>query len=184
MNSIAFDGRIIFLSEDPDKVTRQLDGADLSLDQARPLRNDISTDEITPIPVLVYYDSELGRHAHVGFETGGKQPIGTDSLLNGGFSVIVGGNRYGKGSSREHSPQAELYAGVKLIIAESFERLYRQNCDNLGLFTCTDFGLIDRIRAGEAIPIDDLVAGREPLAAKILRAGGLLVQSDIDRPEG
>ena len=174
MNSIAFDGRIIFLSEDPDKVTRQLDGADLSLDQARPLRNDISTDEITPIPVLVYYDSELGRHAHVGFETGGKQPIGTDSLLNGGFSVIVGGNRYGKGSSREHSPQAELYAGVKLIIAESFERLYRQNCDNLGLFTCTDFGLIDRIRAGEAIPIDDLVAGREPLAAKILRAGGLL----------
>jgi 3-isopropylmalate/(R)-2-methylmalate dehydratase large subunit len=174
MDTVAFDGRIIFLSEDPDKVTRQLDGADLSVAEARPLRNDISTDEITPIPVLVYYDDELGRHAHVGFETGGRQPIGTDALRDGGFSVIVGGNRYGKGSSREHSPQAELYAGVKLIIAESFERLYRQNCDNLGLFTSTDFGLIDRIRAGEAIPVDDLVAGREPLAAKILRAGGLL----------
>lgn len=174
MNTLAFEGRIIFLSEDPDVVTRQLDGADISVEEARPLRNDISTDEITPIPVLVHYDRELGRHAHVGFETGGKQPIGTDSLLNGGFSVIVGGNRYGKGSSREHSPQAELYAGVKLIIAESFERLYRQNCDNLGLFTSTDFGLIDRIRAGEDIPVEDLVAGREPLAASILRAGGLL----------
>lgn len=174
METITFDGRIIFLSDDPDRIARQLGGEDFSVEDARPLRDDISTDEITPIPVLVHYDRELGRYAHVGFETQGQQPIGTDSLLNGGFSVIVGGKRYGKGSSREHSPQAELYSGVKLIIAESFERLYRQNCDNLGLFTCTDFSLIDRIRAGEAIPIDDLVADREPLAAKILRAGGLL----------
>ena len=174
MSMIAFDGRIIFLSEDPEKVTAQLNGTDLALADARPLRNDISTDEITPIPVLVHYDRELGRYAHVGFETSGQQPVGTDGLLNGGFSVIVGGQRYGKGSSREHSPQAELYAGVKLIIAESFERLYRQNCDNLGLFTSTDFSLIDRIRAGKDIPIDDLVGDREPLAAKILRAGGLL----------
>ncbi|HEY1225700.1 MAG TPA: aconitase family protein, partial [Ramlibacter sp.] len=45
---------------------------------------------------------------------------------------------------------------------------------NIGLFTSTDFGLLDRIARGEAIPIDDLVAGREPLAAAILRAGGLL----------
>ena len=174
MDDISFDGRILFLSQDPDIVTRQLDGADLDIKEAQPLREDISTDEITPIPVLVHYDRELGRYAHVGFETGGQQPIGTDSILNGGFSVIVGGKRYGKGSSREHSPQAELYSGIKLIIAESFERLYRQNCDNLGLFTSTDFGLIDRIRAGEGIPLDNLVGDREPLAAQILRAGGLL----------
>ena len=127
MDTITFDGRIIFLSDDPDRIARQLGGEDLTVEQARPLRDDISTDEITPIPVLVHYDRELGRYAHVGFETQGQQPIGTDSLLNGGFSVIVGGKRYGKGSSREHSPQAELYSGVKLIIAESFERLYRQN---------------------------------------------------------
>ncbi len=174
MSTIAFEGRILFLSDDPDKVARQLTGTDVELADAQPLREDISTDEITPIPVLVHYDRVLGRYAHVGFETQGEQPIGTDSLLNGGFSVIVGGKRYGKGSSREHSPQAELYAGVKLIVAESFERLYRQNCDNLGLFTSTDFGLVDRIRAGEEIAIHDLVAGREPLAAMILRAGGLL----------
>ncbi|MDD9913429.1 MAG: aconitase family protein, partial [Rhodospirillaceae bacterium] len=174
MEKLSFEGRILFLSQDPETVTRQLEGADIDVADAQPLREDISTDEITPIPVLVHYDRELGRYAHVGFETGGKQPIGTDSILDGKFSVIVGGKRYGKGSSREHSPQAELYSGVKLIIAESFERLYRQNCDNLGLFTSTDFGLIDRIRAGEDIPIEDLVGDREPLAAKILRAGGLL----------
>ncbi len=171
---IEFPGRILFLSNDPAKIAAQFDGIDLAPDAAQPLRSDISTDEITPIPTLVYYDDRIARFAHVGFETQGELPIGESALANGGFSVIVGGNRYGKGSSREHSPLAEVRAGIRLIIADSFERLYRQNADNLGLFTCTDLGLIDRIRAGEAIPIDDLLAGRDPQAADILRAGGLL----------
>ena len=63
MSTIAFEGRILFLSQDPDAVTRQLDGTDLELTDAQPLREDISTDEITPIPVLVHYDRELGRYA-------------------------------------------------------------------------------------------------------------------------
>jgi 3-isopropylmalate/(R)-2-methylmalate dehydratase large subunit len=65
-------------------------------------------------------------------------------------------------------------AGVRLVIAESFERIYRQNADNIGLFTSTDFGLVERIQAGEAIAVDELVAGRDALAAAILRSGGLL----------
>ena len=88
--------------------------------------------------------------------------------------MTVAGKRYGKGSSREHSPAAERLAGIRLVVAESFERIYRQNADNIGLFTSTDFGLIARIQAAEAIPIDDLVAGRDALAAAILRSGGLL----------
>ena len=162
MTSIDFPGRILFLSDDPEKLARQFRGEDLGIDAARPLRNDVSTDEITPIPTLVHYDDKIARFAHVGFETQGKTPIGEGAILDGGFSVIVGGNRYGKGSSREHSPLAEVRAGIKLIVADSFERLYRQNADNLGLFTSTDFGLIARIRAGERIPIDDLLAGRDP----------------------
>jgi 3-isopropylmalate/(R)-2-methylmalate dehydratase large subunit len=63
---------------------------------------------------------------------------------------------------------------VRLVIAESFERIYRQNADNIGLFTSTDFSLVARIQAGEAIPLDELVAGRDALAATILRSGGLL----------
>lgn len=174
MSHIKFKGRILFLSDDPDKIARQFAGTDFITDEARPLRDDISTDEITPIPSLVHYDQEIANHAHIGFETAGQQPISVGAISGGGFSVIVGGKRYGKGSSREHSPLAERRAGIHLIIAESFERLYRQNADNLGLFTCTDFGLIDRIRAGEEIPLSDLLAGREPLAQKILTAGGLL----------
>lgn len=174
MTRIVFPGRILFLCDDPAKLARQFAGEDLSAEAAAPLRNDISTDEITPIPTLVHYDEKIARFAHTGFETKGRRPIGEAAILDGGFSVLVGGNRYGKGSSREHSPLAEVRAGIRLIVAEGFERLYRQNADNLGLFTSTDFGLIDRVRAGESIPLDDLLAGRDPQAQAILRAGGLL----------
>ncbi len=174
MTDLAFPGRILFLSDDPAKLARQFAGADLEAAQARPLRDDISTDEITPIPALVHFDQTIARFAHTGFETRGERPIGEGAIADGGFSVLVGGRRYGKGSSREHSPLAEVRAGIRLIVAESFERLYRQNADNLGLFTSTDFSLLARIRAGEAIAIDELLAGRDPQAAAILRAGGLL----------
>jgi 3-isopropylmalate/(R)-2-methylmalate dehydratase large subunit len=63
---------------------------------------------------------------------------------------------------------------VRLVIACSFERIYRQNADNLGLFTSTDLGLIARIRRGEAISLDEILADRDPLSAAIVRAGGLL----------
>lgn len=174
MDRIVFPGRTLFLSDDPEKLTQQFAGTDLTLATARPMRADISTDEITPIPSLVHFDAEIANHAHLGFATQGEYPIGLGAIAGGGFSVIVGGERYGKGSSREHSPLAERRAGIKLIVANSFERIYRQNADNMGLFTSTDFGLIDRIQAGEAIALDDLLAGRDPLAADILRAGGLL----------
>lgn len=169
-----FHGRMLILGTEPGAVSRQLSGEDLSLEQAGALRNDISTDEITPLSVLLNYDQTLGRYAHIGTRFGRQQPIGENAIAAAGFSVLVGGRRYGKGSSREHSPLAEYSAGIRLVIAESFERIYRQNCDNLGLYTSTDFGLIPRIRAGEDISVDELVAGRDPLAAAILRAGGLL----------
>ena len=167
-------GRLLFLSADADVVRRQLNGADLSLAAAAPLRDEISTDEITPVPTLVVFDERIGESAHIGFKAGAETPIGQGALKAGGFSVLVGGARYGKGSSREHSPLAEKAAGIRLVIAESFERIYRQNADNIGLFTSTDFSLIDRIRRGEPIAMEDLLAGRDPIAASVLRAGGLL----------
>ena len=97
-----------------------------------------------------------------------------DAIRAAGIEVVVAGKRYGKGSSREHSVVAEQSAGVRLVIAESFERIYRQNADSVGLFTSTDFSLIDRIERGEAIPIEALQAGRDALTASILRHRGLL----------
>lgn len=174
MTQLVLSGRILFLSADPGIIERQLNGQRVTLAEAGALRDDVSTDEITPMSVLTRYDERLGRHPYVGLKAGERTPIGTDAVRNGGFCVTVAGKRYGKGSSREHSPLAELSAGIRLVIAESFERIYRQNADNLGLFTSTDFGLIDRIARGEAIDIDELVASRDALAGAILRSGGLL----------
>ena len=138
------------------------------------LRDDVSTDEITPVAIMSHYDERLARFPYTGFKAGGTFPIAAGAVRAGGYSVTVAGRRYGKGSSREHSPAAEKLAGIQLVIAESFERIYRQNADNIGLFTSTDFGLIERIERGVAITIEELLAGRDALAAGMLRAGGLL----------
>src|SRR3954452_15837573 len=171
---ISFNGRVLFLSADPDVMDAQLAGHDIDLAEAAALRDDISTDEITPLPTLLNFDERLGLDAHTGYKAGDRYPIAKGLLQSGGFKVLVAGNRYGKGSSREHSPLAEYSAGIRLVIARSFERLYRQNCDNIGLITSTDFSLIDRIKAGEAIEMAELTTGRDRLAAAILAEGGLL----------
>ncbi len=177
-DALALPGRILFLSADAASVTAQLGGktltGELTREQAGKLRDDVSTDEITPVAILSHYDDKLGRYPYTGFTVEAHRPIGPDAIRLGGFSVTVAGKRYGKGSSREHSPAAEKLAGIRLVIAESFERLYRQNADNIGLFTSTDLGLIERIQQGELISVDELVAPRDALAAAVLRQGGLL----------
>ena len=135
MKQLALPGRILFLSADPARIAAQLAGEDLAPDATLRLRDDVSTDEISPITVMTHYDERLGRYPYVGLKAGDARPIGTDAVRNGGFGVTVAGKRYGKGSSREHSPVAEREAGIRLVIAESFERIYRQNADNVGLFT-------------------------------------------------
>lgn len=171
---LRFHPHLLFLSDSTDKIHSQLGGASLSLGQARPLRDNISTDEITPLPCMVHFDEMLGRYPYTGLKTGNDLPITRDSIKNSGIEVIVAGARYGKGSSREHSVVAERSAGIRLVIAESFERIYRQNADNLGLYTSTDFGLIERIQKGEPIALDELLNDRDHLAASIVRQGGLL----------
>lgn len=174
MTTLSFKPRILFLGADPALIREQLDGGSTTLAVAAPLRDDVSTDEIIPLPAMVHFDATLGRYPYTGFKVGGERPIGIDAIRNAGIEVVVAGRRYGKGSSREHSVVAERAAGVRLVIAESFERIYRQNADNVGLFTSTDFGLVERIQRGEAIELEELLAGRDALAAAILRNGGLI----------
>ncbi|MFT5449077.1 MAG: 3-isopropylmalate/(R)-2-methylmalate dehydratase large subunit [Gammaproteobacteria bacterium] len=174
---IRFEGRILYLSDNPQTVRAQINGTDVSLNDARPLRDNISTDEITPTTSMLVYDDRLGDVPYVGYQAGGEHPIGEKVVRAGGFAVTVGGKRYGKGSSREHSPVAEMSAGIRLIVAESFERIYQQNCANIGVFTTTDFTVLDRILAGEAIPIEEFLVGRDELTQQVIRAGGLLPYS-------
>ena len=60
MARLELSGRILFLCADPGLIDRQLTGANLSLAQAGTLRDDVSTDEISPVNILVYFD-EIGR---------------------------------------------------------------------------------------------------------------------------
>ena len=173
---------ILYLSQNPAQIEAQLKGLRLTHAQAQPLRDDISTDEITPVAILSHYDATLGDFAHTGLRCEGQSPIARGQLRAAGFEVLVAGQRYGKGSSREHSPTAEKLAGVRLVFAHSFERIYRQNADNIGLWTSTNFALLERIERGEVQTLDallpdllpDLLAERQGLAAGILQAGGLL----------
>ncbi|WP_192459486.1 aconitase family protein [Musicola keenii] len=174
MKSILTQARILYLTEDPHKITAQLQGETLTLSSAQPLRNDISTDEITPIPALAYYDERLGSFVWTGLKCSNENPIGKNAIINAGVNVVVGGLRYGKGSSREHSPVAEKAAGIQLVIAESFERIYRQNADNIGLLTSTDMGLLARLERGDVVTIEDIIAGREDTSRQVLQCGGLL----------
>ena len=179
---IQFDGRFLFLSCSSEAVKAQLQGRDLQLTDALPLRDNISTDEITPVVIMMTYDSRLGKYPYVGFKTEGELPIGNDAVKDAGFQITVAGKRYGKGSSRESSPLAEKSAGIRLIIAESFERIYRQNCDNIGIYTSTDFSLIGRIRAGEAIDLEEFLVGRDAVTQEVIRTGGLLAYSKQHLP--
>jgi 3-benzylmalate isomerase len=177
-DKVRLQGRILFLTEDPELIKKQLAGWDLPWDTRNPaanpkLRDDISTDEITPAHYCFYFDRTLGEIPYVGLRCGNVLPIGRGDVKNGGFVCSVSGKRRGKGSSREQSPYAEMCAGVQVAIAENIERIYRQNCQNLGLLTSTNFSLIDRIRAGEEIALSEFTAGEDEITRQVIEYGGL-----------
>ena len=177
-DKVRLQGRILFLTEDPSLIRRQLAGEDLPWDTQNQgnnpkLRDDISTDEITPAHFCFYFDETLGEIPYAGLKCGGELPVGRGAVKQGGFVCAVSGKRRGKGSSREQSPYAEMCAGIRVVIAENIERIYKQNCQNLGVLTSTDFSLIDRIRAGEEIPLSQFTAGEDEITRQVIECGGL-----------
>lgn len=175
---VRFTGRILFLTEDPELIKRQLAGENLPWDTQNSannpkLRDDISTDEITPAHYCFYFDQTLGEIPYLGLKCGDVAPIGRGDVKRGGFVCAVSGKRRGKGSSREQSPYAEMCAGIKVVIAENIERIYKQNCQNLGVLTSTDFSLIDRIRGGEEVELSEFTAGEDEITRQVIEYGGL-----------
>ena len=181
-DKIKFSGRILFLTEDTSLIRQQLEAgpeavAQLEAELAQRLQNDdlplmsnISTDEITPGWVCFYYDETLGQYVYVGMREGAVQK---DQVKRGNFAVVVSGLSKGCGSSRETAPYAEKAAGVQLVIAKSIEKIYGQNSQNIGLLTSTDFSLIERIRRGEEIALNEFTKGLDPISQDIVSHGGL-----------
>jgi len=172
-DQVVLRGRILFLAEDADLVRRQLEGQDIDWSPTTKLRDNISTDEITPAYICYYYDETLGDFPYLGLKCGDEFPISRGAVKRGGFVASVSGKRRGKGSSREQSPYAEMCAGIKLVVAENIERIYRENCQNLGVLATTDFSIIDKVRRGEAIPLSAFTAGEGEITRGIIEYGGL-----------
>lgn len=141
--------------------------------------NDIDTDAIIPGRFLTIYDEkELATHAFEGTRDEFSQKA-TDG------DIIVAGRNFGCGSSREHAPLAIRGAGVRVIIAESFARIFYRNAINTGLLPVTS-SAAKEIQDGAVISVDTVEGyiesdgTRYPIdpvpgfLLEIIRAGGLV----------
>jgi 3-isopropylmalate/(R)-2-methylmalate dehydratase large subunit len=181
--TLKFEGRILHLLDDAELMKAQLfEGRDVELTdelKAR-LRDQISTDEITPAYICFFYDERLGDFPYLGLRTTNQAtgeteyPVIRNAVRNGGFVCSVAGKRRGKGSSREASPYAELHAGIQI---------YNENCQNLGLLATNDFGMIDRILAGEEIQLSEFTEGQDEITQQIIEYGGLF-EFNVARLQG
>src|SRR5205823_574434 len=176
--SVGLHGRILFLTEDPALIKKQLAGEDLAWDTKNPqnnpkLRDDISTDEITPAHICFFFDETLGEFPYTALKCGNELPIQRGDVKRGGFVAAVSGKRRGTGSPREQSPYAALCAGIKLVVADNIERTYNQDRQNLGVLTSTDFSVIEKIRSGQEIALAEFTKGEDEITRQIIEYGGL-----------
>ncbi len=107
--------------------------------------DDVDTDVIIPARYLVTFDpDELASHVmeDIDPEFAGKVQPG---------DIIVAGKNFGCGSSREHAPIAIKAAGVKVVIAESFARIFYRNAINIGL------AVVEAPEACQATEMDDIL---------------------------
>lgn len=141
--------------------------------------DNVDTDQILPGYAMAEAAASLGKFAMAGSKIAdfAKQVQPGD--------IIVAGKNFGCGSSREQAPVALKLAGVSLLIAPSFARIFRRNSINIGLPVMLG-DIRSEVKTGDVIEVDIesgliLTAGQrlsgQPLAANVLatvRAGGLI----------
>lgn len=123
--------------------------------------DNITTDHISPAGAkYLPLRSNIPALAEHAFE--GVDPTFARRAREAGRGIILGGQNYGQGSSREHAALCPMYLGIKAVIAKSFARIHRSNLVNFGILPLTfaDPADYDRIEAGDRLIID-LHAGLE-----------------------
>lgn len=122
----------------------------------------ITTDHIMPAGARLKFRSNVPQYAKFVFEP--CDPAFHDRCLankeKGLANVIVAGESYGQGSSREHAALCPMYLGVKAVIAKSIERIHRANLINFGIvpFTFDDPKAYDTLAPGDALELVDVKA--------------------------
>lgn len=171
--------------------------ADLAATVVLKAGDNVTTDDIMPSHAgLLPYRSNIPHLA--GFCFSGLDADFPARAAKAGGGIIVAGNNYGQGSSREHAALVPLYLGIKAVIARSFARIHRANLINFGILpllfadpadydalaqgeTLTIAGLTDQLAAGGTIAARtsaghavDLKLTVTPREREIILAGGLL----------
>ncbi len=109
--------------------------------------HNVDTDQIIPAEYLTTGDAKkLAAHAFAKV-----RPEFPKEVKEG--DVIVAGENFGCGSSREHAPRALLGAGIMCVIARSFARIFFRNSINIGL-PLIEADVFDRIEEGDEIEIN------------------------------
>ncbi|HEX8977558.1 MAG TPA: 3-isopropylmalate dehydratase small subunit [Solirubrobacteraceae bacterium] len=110
--------------------------------------DNIDTDVLYPGSFLNVEDPELmSPHLFEGLDPSLRDQLGADTIL------VVGEN-FGAGSSREHVPLAMKASGVSCLVGRSFARIFRRNCLNLGLPLVDCPGAVDRAETGARVEVD------------------------------
>ena len=110
--------------------------------------DNVDTDVIIPARYLNSFDAkELATHAMVDIDTDFANTVEQGD-------IIVAGQNFGCGSSREHAPLCLKTAGVKCIIAKSFARIFYRNSINIGfpIMECPE--AVDGIEQGDEVTVD------------------------------
>lgn len=160
--------------------------------------DNITTDHIMPAGARVLpFRSNVPEISKFTFEA--VDPDFYENAKKAGKGIIVGGENYGQGSSREHAALAPMYLGVKAVIVKSFARIHKANLVNFGIMPLTfkdpsDYENIskndviyfpsfaDDIKNGSLIKAVNKTTGKEMIfthdlaktAAEVLLAGGML----------
>lgn len=109
----------------------------------------IDTDAIIPAVFLVSTDpAELGSHCMEGMD-----PKWRDKIVPGN-SILVAGRNFGCGSSREHAPVAIAGAGIPVVIAHSFARIFYRNAFNMGLVPIETGDACAEFSEGDELEVD------------------------------
>lgn len=122
--------------------------------------DNITTDHIMPAGAKILpYRSNIPHLSQYCFEVCDKDfPARAKAE---GKSIIVGGENYGQGSSREHAALVPLYLGVRVVIAKSFARIHEANLINAGIMPLTFESPkeYDEIFQGDEISIENIFEG-------------------------
>lgn len=143
--------------------------------------DNVDTDVIIPGRYLTLTDpAELGKHALEGLDPSMPAKLREKN-------IVVAGKNFGCGSSREHAVLALVGAGVKVVVAESFARIFYRNAINRGLLVVEAPGIRQKVSEGDRVVVDfernviELPSGElvsfKPIAKEVLEiieAGGLI----------